>query len=142
MDKLDKVYSKQWDLNNSIFKKHGISEEIGDLFLKARQVENLGANSNTNIWLRKFTEALKDEVRELEQELLWKWWSKDKLDMQNIRVEIIDIFHFFISLAQVAGLSPDDILKLYLKKNKVNNERQENDYSKANKDENDNKGIE
>ena len=71
MDKLDKIFGKQWDLNNSIFKKHGISEDIGDLFLEARDRENLGSNSNTNIWLRKFTEALKDEVRELEQELLW-----------------------------------------------------------------------
>ena len=38
--------------------------------------------------------AMKEELCELDDELLWKWWSKDKIDMQNIRVELIDILHF------------------------------------------------
>ena len=141
MDKLDKLFSMQWELNQKVFNKQGIKANMGDLYLAGCKNDH-GANSETNLWLKKYLEALKDESRELEEELLWKFWSKDKLDMQNIRVEIVDQLHFWISLSLMAGMSSDKVFDMYCQKNKVNNERQENGYCKENKDENDNKGIE
>jgi len=62
-------------------------------------------------------------------------------DLQNARVEVIDMLFFWISLAQCAGLNADDCLRLYEQKWQVNWKRQDNDYSMASKTEEDNKGI-
>ncbi|GHV15122.1 hypothetical protein AGMMS49938_12570 [Fibrobacterales bacterium] len=146
-DKLEELFRLQESLNDFVFAKQNLRDNNGDLLnmanlRKAAQTgELLGPNTETNEWLRKYLEALKDESRELGDELLWKWWSKDKLDMQNIRVEIVDILHFWLSLAMVAGMDAEKIFEIYMQKNKVNIERQQAGYSKENKDESDNRNI-
>ncbi|MFM8359876.1 MAG: dUTP diphosphatase, partial [Verrucomicrobiota bacterium] len=49
-------------------------------------------------------------------------------------VEVVDLFHFLISLAQVLGLSADDLFQAYLKKNEVNFRRQETGYGEKDHD--------
>ena len=147
MDKLDKLFEMQEKLNDNIFRKQNIcnnySKILTSMFLykNGRYDENQGPNDITNKWLIKFLDALDDESRELREELLWKWWSKDTLNMQNIRVEIIDQLHFWICLAMTAGMDAQKVYDIYMQKNKVNLERQENRYSKATKTEDDNKGV-
>jgi dimeric dUTPase (all-alpha-NTP-PPase superfamily) len=70
----------------------------------------------------------------------WKWWAKyQKFDEQNARVEVVDLFHFLISLAQTLGMSAEDVYQAYVKKNQVNLQRQETGY--AVKDEADSRHI-
>jgi dimeric dUTPase (all-alpha-NTP-PPase superfamily) len=77
---------------------------------------------------------------ELTDSVPWKWWAKyQRLDEQNARVEVVDLFHFLISAAQVLGMSADDVFKAYCKKNAVNFQRQESGYLA--KDESDSKHI-
>jgi dimeric dUTPase (all-alpha-NTP-PPase superfamily) len=146
-DKLDRLFALQSELNDRIFVKKDIRDREGKtltmaaLRAEARGSEPIGPNTIVNEWLGKYLAALDDESRELKEELLWKWWSKDHLDMQNIRVEIIDQLHFWMSLAMTSGLSADEVFETYMQKNAVNHARQENDYSRANKNEDDNKGI-
>jgi dimeric dUTPase (all-alpha-NTP-PPase superfamily) len=146
-DKLDRLFALQSELNDRIFVKKDIRDREGKTLTMAalreaaRSGEPLGPNTLVNDWLGKYLAALDDESRELREELLWKWWSKDHLDMQNIRVEIIDQLHFWMSLALTAGLSSDEVFDTYMQKNAVNHARQENDYSRANKNEDDNKSI-
>jgi dimeric dUTPase (all-alpha-NTP-PPase superfamily) len=65
----------------------------------------------------------------------WKWWAKyQKFDRQNAKVEVVDIMHFLVSIAQVLGMSADDIFDAYCKKNEVNHERQDSGYATKNKD--------
>jgi dimeric dUTPase (all-alpha-NTP-PPase superfamily) len=52
---------------------------------------------------------------------------------------VVDLFHFLISLAQTLGMSADDVYQAYVKKNKVNHERQDSGYKK--KDESDSRHI-
>ena len=78
---------------------------------------------------------------ELNQDLLWKWWSKDKIDLQNIRVELIDILHFLISAMLSAGLSAEKVFDIYRQKHAVNFARQDAGYSGDTKTEEDNRGI-
>ena len=59
--------------------------------------------------------------------------------MQNARVEVVDLFHFLVSLAQALGMTAEDVYDAYVKKNKVNHERQESGYIK--KDEDDSRHI-
>ena len=72
----------------------------------------------------------------------WKWWAKyQEFDLQNARVEVVDLFHFIISLGQVLGMDAADIHNLYMQKNKVNFERQDSGYSEKDESDNQNLGI-
>ena len=149
IDKLERLIEMQTQLNDNIFKKKDIRGKDGKVLTMQvikEQVEkgNIGPNTDVNQWLRNYLEALNDESRELGEELLWKWWSKDTLDMQNIRVEIIDQLHFWISLALTSGLDANSIFEIYMQKNAINFKRQEEGYSKVTKaaeSEEDNKQI-
>jgi len=91
-------------------------------------------------WLLQYCRALSQEVAELTDCVPWKWWAKyQTFDAQNARVEIVDLLRFVISLAQVAGMSADDVFTAYTKKHEVNLNRQASGY--RTKDESDNKHI-
>ncbi len=91
-------------------------------------------------WLLNYCRAMTQEIAELTDSVPWKWWAKyQKFDEQNARVEVVDLFHFLISAAQVLGMSADDVYQAYLKKNAVNFQRQETGYTR--KDEGDSRHI-
>ena len=91
-------------------------------------------------WILNYTRALQQETAELIDSVPWKWWAKyQKFDEQNAKVEVVDLFHFLVSLAQTLGMTADDVYQAYLKKNAVNHQRQETGYVK--KDEADSKHI-
>jgi len=145
-DKLETLFAMQAELNDRIFVKKEIRDHEGKtLTMATLQAEalqgELGPNTKVNEWLGKYLQAMDDESRELKEELLWKWWSKDHLDMQNIRVEIVDQLHFWISLALTAGMDAESVFKVYMQKNAVNHQRQESGYSKATKTEADNQAV-
>jgi len=91
-------------------------------------------------WILNYCRALSQEVAELTDSVPWKWWAKyQEYDKQNARVEIVDMLHFLISLAQVLGMSARDVFDAYTQKHKVNFERQDSGYTV--KIENDSKHI-
>ena len=91
-------------------------------------------------WVLNYCRAMTQEIAELTDSVPWKWWAKyQKFDEQNARVEVVDLFHFLISLAQVLGMTSEDVFQAYLKKNEVNHQRQNKGY--AIKDEHDSKHI-
>ena len=91
-------------------------------------------------WILNYCRAMSQEIAELTDSVPWKWWAKyQTFNEQNARVEVVDIFHFVISAAQVLGMSADDVFTAYVKKNEVNFKRQESGYKE--KDEDDSKHI-
>ena len=91
-------------------------------------------------WILNYIRAMQQELAELTDSVPWKWWAKyQEFDKQNAKVEIVDLFHFLISLAQVMGMTSDDVFNAYLEKNKVNHTRQDSGYKM--KDENDSRHI-
>ena len=123
MDKLDTIFEMQDTLNHRI----GVV------------TENLSEEEKTK-WVLNYTRAMQQEIAELIDSVPWKWWAKyQEFDEQNAKVEIIDLFHFLISLAQVMGMTPDDVYNAYVKKNQVNHNRQESGYK--DKDESDTRHI-
>ena len=81
-------------------------------------------------WILNYCRAMSQEIAELTDSVPWKWWAKyQTYNKQNARVEIVDLFHFLISLAQVAGLTAEDVHRLYMEKNKVNFQRQDSGYT-------------
>ena len=123
MDKFDEIFSMQDTLNKRIgVNTDGMSDED-----KAK-------------WVLNYTRAMQQEMSELIDSVPWKWWAKyQEFDEQNAKVEVVDLFHFLISLAQVLGMNHEDVHEAYLKKNKVNHERQDSGYVK--KDEDDSRHI-
>ncbi len=123
MDKMDEVFNLQEKLNTRI----GVNmNEMND--------------EDRAKWILNYIRAMQQELAELTDSVPWKWWAKyQEFDKQNARVEIVDLFHFLISLAQVMGMSADDVYDAYLKKNKVNHNRQDSGYSS--KDEDDSRHI-
>ncbi len=92
-------------------------------------------------WILNYTRAASQEMAELIDSVPWKWWAKyQEFDVQNAKVEVVDLFHFIISLAQVLGMDAQDVHDLYNQKNKLNFKRQDDGY--AVKDENDNRALE
>lgn len=113
MDKLERLFELQAELNSRI----GVN--MGDL-----------TEEGKTQWVLNYTRAMQQEIAELIDSVPWKWWAKYQVfDEQNAKVEIVDLFHFLISLAQVMGMSAEDVYEAYLKKNKVNHQRQETGYT-------------
>jgi dimeric dUTPase (all-alpha-NTP-PPase superfamily) len=129
----------------------GMSESPKDKFEELfRMQQSLNARIGVNTtgmseeeqtkWILNYTRAMGQEMAELTDSVPWKWWAKyQKFDEQNAKVEVVDLFHFLISMAQVLGMSADDVFNAYVKKNEVNFKRQESGYTV--KDEADSKHI-
>jgi len=91
-------------------------------------------------WVLNYCRAMSQEIAELTDSVPWKWWAKyQKFDKQNARVEVIDLLHFLISIAQVLGMTPEDFYEAYAKKHQVNLARQVSGYHT--KDEQDSRHI-
>ena len=122
-------------------------DQLRELFRMQKALnERIGVSTNEfndeqkTEWVLNYCRAMSQELAELTDSVPWKWWAKyQKLDEQNARVEVVDLFHFLISPAQTLGMSADDVFEAYLKKNEVNFKRQESGYTK--KDENDSRHI-
>jgi len=123
MDKLEEIFQMQETLNSRI----GVELPPATDEEKAK-------------WVLNYTRAMQQETAELLDSVPWKWWAKyQEFDEPNAKVEVVDLFHFLVSLAQTLGMSADDIYEAYVKKNKVNHERQVSGYGV--KDEEDSKHI-
>ena len=79
-------------------------------------------------WFLKFEKALTQESAEAIDSLNWKWWKKDGDDWDNIKIELVDMLHFWVSMCTIAGLTAEDVVDLYFKKNKLNHDRQDGGY--------------
>jgi dimeric dUTPase (all-alpha-NTP-PPase superfamily) len=122
-------------------------DQLRELFRMQQELnERIGVNTegmsepDKTKWVLNYCRAMSQEIAELTDSVPWKWWARyQKFNEQNARVEVVDLFHFLISLAQVLGMSADDVFNAYVKKNEVNFQRQASGYQQ--KDENDSKHI-
>mgnify|MGYP003682693915 FL=1 len=143
---LNKIFEMQTELNDYVFSKNKLKDKVGQNLnmqsIITSVVKNkLNVNELPNEWLMNYSKAIKEELIELDEELLWKWWSKDEIDIQNVRVELIDILHFLISAMMCAGLDAEKVFDIYKQKHAVNLKRQETNYKKDTKTEEDNRSI-
>jgi dimeric dUTPase (all-alpha-NTP-PPase superfamily) len=111
-------------------------DQLRELFRMQQALnERIGVNTagmtdeQKTTWILNYCRAMSQELAELTDSVPWKWWAKyQKFDEQNARVEVVDLFHFLISMAQVLGMSADDVFNAYVRKNEVNLKRQETGY--------------
>lgn len=73
--------------------------------------------------------AMFDEVSEALACIPWKPWKKNqRFDVCSFREELMDILHFLVNCCLYVGMSSEDIFNEFMRKNKINWERQRNGY--------------
>lgn len=110
MDKLDKIFKLQKELDDKIIKERNI-------------------NFTKEEWVKNEVLAIMSELAEILDEVNYKWWKNPKeINEEALKEEVIDVIHFVISLSLKIGLSSNELFQVYLEKNKVNIKRQEENY--------------
>jgi dimeric dUTPase (all-alpha-NTP-PPase superfamily) len=106
-DKLNELYYMQTMLDDRIIIERDIKKSLDE-------------------WVRDITIAMESEIDEIRREVNWKWWKNAKpTNITALQGEVIDMWHFLLSLSRRVGLSPDDIHRLYMEKNAENHARQD-----------------
>ena len=113
---LQEIFEEQKRLNEKI--NPDLYSEIDDPEIKRQR-------------FLQFELALRQESAEAIDSLNWKWWKKDNDDWDNIKIELVDMLHFWVSMCTVAGLEADEVVNLYLKKNQLNHKRQNEGYNEG-----------
>ena len=129
MNILKTIFQKQYELNKRILKdRHRIDyDRLCDHSNKDDKIEKQRVE-----WILNYNRAQIHESIELEDSLPWKWWKDGSdIDWQNIGIELIDELHFWVSKCQLAGYDVDKLADLYLKKNKLNQLRQDKGYGSS-----------
>ncbi len=107
VDKLEALFDMQNHFDEYIKEKRGLDY------------------SDTEYWIQQMCRAIITEACELTDATSWKWWkNKGKVDWDNVKEEIIDLWHFLMSISIKVGLTPDDIMNQYINKNIENYNRQ------------------
>ncbi len=126
MDLLQTIFEKQYELNKRILKERHKQDYDQLCDQNAQDEETVRQRVD---WILNYNRAQIHESIELEDSLPWKWWKDMKeIDWDNIRIELIDELHFWVSKCQLVGLDPQSLAELYIKKNKLNQVRQDKGY--------------
>jgi dimeric dUTPase (all-alpha-NTP-PPase superfamily) len=105
-DKLTEMFEMQAGLDGRIIKERGIDKDVSE-------------------WVTGITIAMESEIDEIRREINWKWWKNPKqIDEAALQGEVIDMWHFLLSLSRVVGLTPETIHRIYMEKNAENHARQ------------------
>ncbi len=87
MEKPDQL-RELWQMQKALNERIGVN------------MEGMSTEEKTR-WILNYTRAMTQEIAELNDSVPWKWWAKyQKFDEQNARVEVVDLFHFLISVIQ------------------------------------------
>ena len=136
-DKLDRIFAAQKELMqaykpiaeahyNKIFKSEvKFSDEAW-----AGGEHNLHTKEG-NYLIRDMLNSASQEIGETIQTMKnWKSWKSTEVptDVEHFREELIDVVHFLVEAAILAGMTPEDLYNIYFKKNEVNHFRQESNY--------------
>lgn len=114
MDRLEEMFLIQDKLNQHIREKRGLE------------------HFSQEEWMQKFTLAMLSEMAELLDEVNFKWWKNAKpLDFPAMKEELVDIFHFFLSMCLASGMNAEELYQIYMKKNEENLARQDGKSQKA-----------
>ena len=128
MDLLKTIFDKQKELNQRILRERHDTDY--DTLCDQENSDQKTVKKRID-WLLNYNRAQIHESMEMEDSLPWKWWKDydyDEIDWENIRMEMIDELHFWVSKCQLVGLDPEKMSELYMKKNKLNQVRQDKGY--------------
>jgi dimeric dUTPase (all-alpha-NTP-PPase superfamily) len=119
-DMLKTIFQKQKELHQTIMTySPSIDSQYSKKFLSLSNEERISA----------LCTAIIHEAVELQRLTNWKWWKKMlEFDENQAKEELIDIWHFVVDASIELGMTPQNILDEYVKKNQINKDRQKNGY--------------
>lgn len=119
-DMLKTIFQKQKELHQTIMTySSSIDSQYSKKFLSLSNEERISA----------LCTAIIHEAVELQRLTNWKWWRKMlEFDENQAKEELIDIWHFVVDASIELGMTPQNILDEYVKKNQINKDRQKNGY--------------
>jgi hypothetical protein len=131
-----------WPLQAALNARAGFdTAAIGGALRDAQSSEDASPEALLEVGraMKNYLDALSGECHELQDCLSWKHWYREAkqgrqyalTDVQNARVEVVDILFFWVSLCQLLGLEPADVFRLYAAKLGINHRRQDQDRSQA-----------
>lgn len=93
--------------------------------LDDRIITERTVNKTVDEWVIGITLAMESEIDEIRREVNWKWWKNPKpIDTDALKDEVIDMWHFLVSLSDKVGLTPEEVFDVYIVKNAENHARQ------------------
>ena len=106
------------DALNEIF---ALQKALNDELIEKRHLEGIPDGQ----WIQMHTLAMMSEMAELIDEVNFKWWKNPRpVSPDDVKEELVDILHFFVSMCLCAGMTADELHTRYLAKNKENFDRQ------------------
>ncbi|WP_054955015.1 dUTPase [Paenibacillus dakarensis] len=106
-DKLTQIFAMQKALDDRIISERAIDKTVEE-------------------WVIGITLAMESEIDEIRREVNWRWWKNPKpIDMAALQEEVIDVWHFLVSLSDKVGLTAEDVYAVYCAKNAENHARQD-----------------
>jgi hypothetical protein len=134
----DNTLHELWNLQSDLNAKAGtdtmaLGRQLRDAEAAGDDAQLAELRLTVGRWLKNYIDALSAECAELQDTLYWKhWYAEAKAgrqhelhDVQNARVEVVDMLFFWVSLCQLLGMEPDDVFRLYRKKLDINHRRQD-----------------
>lgn len=110
IEKLEAMFNMQQALDERIIAERNIDKTLDE-------------------WVVAITIAMESEIDEIRREVNWKWWKQEKeINLDQLQEEVIDLWHFLLSLSRMVGLTPETIFEKYMAKNKINHQRQDGGY--------------
>jgi len=131
-----------WPLQAALNVRAGFdTQKLGQELAAAEAAGEVPAELRVRVGkaLKCYIDALAGECHELQECLSWKHWYREARegrqyelrDVQNARVEAIDMLFFWVSICQLLGLEPGDVYRLYAQKLGINHARQDQDRTQA-----------
>ncbi len=137
---LEDIWPRQAELNaRAGFDTRALGEALAAAERAGALPESGGIRLEVGKALKSYVDALAAECHELQECLAWKHWYREARegrqhelrDLQNARVEAIDMLFFWVSICQLLGLTPADVYRLYQAKLQINHRRQDEKRSQA-----------
>lgn len=127
MRKLEEIFELQKQLQERL---HRPVQEAHILLGPAEKGSDI---ARTQLWnmIRADVEAIRQELAELTDCFPWKHWRapcSQPFDIQNAKVEVVDILHFLVNIALYLGMDASQLHAAFTAKNKVNHSRQDSGY--------------
>lgn len=88
-------------------------------------------------WLHNYIMAMQSEIEELRDCVHWKHWYREARegrrfylhDIDGAKKEVVDLLFFWMSMAQVLGMTAEDVAIMYKEKANINHKRRDDDCS-------------
>jgi len=126
-DLLKTIFEEQMKLK----KKYDEIEMKKGFFVPDISVFSLDLSDTKNqMYLKDLFYRIVTELVEASECLKNKPWKMSEVptDVDHLKEELVDALHFYVELCINVGIDSEELFNLYMKKNKVNQWRQETNY--------------